>query len=201
MQRHGLAHLIRAAAAIANEYTNEHEIVVIGSQAILGAMHEAPADLLPSMEADLYPLHRPDLADLIDGAIGELSPFEERFGYFGCCAQGVGPETATLPVGWESRLVNIQNQKHRPENGLLLRAARPGGLPIGGGAGERWAVCGGFAEPRHRGSHHASGPNRAAAPATGAARTTATLGCIALMCGQRAQGQPQALTPQSSSPR
>ncbi len=103
MQRHQLEHLIRAAAAI----TNEHEIVVTGSQAILGAAPQAPAELLRSIEADLYPLRRPDLADLIDGAIGELSPFEERFGD---CAQGVGPETATLPSGWESRLIKIQNE-------------------------------------------------------------------------------------------
>jgi hypothetical protein len=113
MQRHELEHLIRAAAAI----TNEYEIVVIGSQAILGAVPEAPADLLQSMEADLYPLRRPDLADLIDGAIGELSPFEERFGYY---AQGVGPETATLPVGWESRLVKIQNQNTDLKIGYCL---------------------------------------------------------------------------------
>jgi hypothetical protein len=120
MQRHELEHLIRAAAAITNEYTNEHEIVVIGSQAILGAVPEAPVDLLQSMEADLYPLHRPDLADLIDGAIGELSPFEERFGYFGYCAQGVEPETATLPVGWESPLVKIQNQNTDLKIGYCL---------------------------------------------------------------------------------
>lgn len=48
---------------------------------------------------------RPDLADLIDGAIGEGSPFHERFGYY---AQGVGPDTAVLPIGWESRMVKIQ---------------------------------------------------------------------------------------------
>lgn len=103
MRRSQLEHLIRAAAAI----TNEYEIVVIGSQAILGAVPDAPDVLLRSMEADLYPLHRPDLADLIDGAIGELSPFEERFGYY---AQGVGPETAVLPSNWESRLVKVQNE-------------------------------------------------------------------------------------------
>lgn len=103
MRRSQLEHLIRAAAAI----TNEYEIVVIGSQAILGAVPDAPDVLLRSMEADLYPLHRPDLADLIDGAIGELSPFEERFGYY---AQGVGPETAVLPNNWQSRLVKVQNE-------------------------------------------------------------------------------------------
>jgi hypothetical protein len=103
MQRRELEHLIRAAAAI----TDEYEIVVIGSQSILGAFPDAPDYLLQSMEADIYPLRQPQLADLIDGAIGELSPFEERFGYY---AQGVGPETAILPTGWEQRVVLVQNE-------------------------------------------------------------------------------------------
>lgn len=37
----------------------------------------APSLLLVSAEADLFPLHRPELADLIDGSIGEGSPFHE----------------------------------------------------------------------------------------------------------------------------
>lgn len=101
MKRTDLEHLIRAAAAI----TNQYEIIVVGSQSILGAVPEAPAALLVSMEADLYPKDRPDLSDLIDGAIGELSPFQQQFGYY---AQGVGPETAVLPRGWQDRLVKIQ---------------------------------------------------------------------------------------------
>lgn len=102
MRRSELEHLIRAAAAI----TDQYEIMVVGSQSILGAAPEPPASLIESMEADVYPLQRPDLADLIDGAIGEGSPFHERFGYY---AQGVGPETAVLPMGWAERLVKIQN--------------------------------------------------------------------------------------------
>jgi hypothetical protein len=46
-------------------------------------------------------------ADLIDGAIGELSFFHDEFGYY---AQGVGPTTAILPVGWEDRLVVVTNE-------------------------------------------------------------------------------------------
>lgn len=51
---------------------------------------------------DIYPLRRPDLADLIDGAIGEGSIFHETYGYY---AQGVGPETAKFPSGWQERAV------------------------------------------------------------------------------------------------
>jgi hypothetical protein len=100
--RRDLEHLIRAASAI----TNEYEIMVVGSQSILGAVPEPPEELSKSMEADLFPLHRPELSDLIDGAIGESSPFHDLFGYY---AQGVGMETAILPVGWKDRLVKIQN--------------------------------------------------------------------------------------------
>lgn len=113
MRRKELEHLIRAAAAI----TDQYEIMIVGSQSILGAVPDAPAALLQSMEADVYPLHRPDLADLIDGAIGELSPFEERFGYY---AQGVGPDTAILPAGWQDRLVKIQNENTDLKIGYCL---------------------------------------------------------------------------------
>jgi len=85
MKRSELEHLIRAAGRIAGE----REIVVIGSQAVLGQFPEAPTALLRSMEADLYPKSRPDLADKVDGAIGEGSRFHEQYGYY---AQGVAPE-------------------------------------------------------------------------------------------------------------
>jgi hypothetical protein len=113
MRRSELEHVIRAASAI----TNEYEIVVVGSQSILGAVPDPSALLAASMEADVYPLHRPDLADLIDGAIGEGSPFHDCFGYY---AQGVGPETAVLPAGWQGRLVRIQNPNTDLKIGLCL---------------------------------------------------------------------------------
>ncbi len=48
MRKDQLEHLIRAAAAI----TNEYEFVVIGSQAILGAVDNPPPECTVSMEAD-----------------------------------------------------------------------------------------------------------------------------------------------------
>ena len=113
MTRSELEHLIRAAGAIAQD----SEIVVIGSQSILGQFPEAPDSLLQSAEADLYPRHHPDRADLIDGSIGEASHFHETFGYY---AQGVGEETATLPTGWQSRLVRISNANTAGTTGLCL---------------------------------------------------------------------------------
>jgi uncharacterized nucleotidyltransferase DUF6036 len=113
MTREQLEHLIRAAAEIANE----DEIVVIGSQAILGQFPGAPESMRVSMEADLFPLKNPGRADLIEGSIGELSPFHMTFGYY---AQAVGEETAHLPQGWKERLVVIQNENTRGVKGLCL---------------------------------------------------------------------------------
>ncbi len=113
MKRSELEHLIRAAGRIASE----REIVVIGSQAVLGQFPEAPTALLRSMEADLYPRSKPDLADKVDGAIGEGSRFHEQYGYY---AQGVAPDTATLPRGWQRRLVRIENSNTGGHAGLCL---------------------------------------------------------------------------------
>ena len=98
MQRSELAHVLRASSAIANETS----FVLIGSQAILLLLDEPPADLLRSTEIDLYPSMRPEKADLIDGAIGALSTFHDTFGYH---ADGVAPETASLPPDWMTRAV------------------------------------------------------------------------------------------------
>lgn len=100
MNRAQLEHVIRAASTIAGD----SEIVVIGSQAILGRYPQAPDELLVSADVDIYPRNHPERADLIEGSIGELSPFHETFGYY---AQGVGERTAVLPDGWESRLVSV----------------------------------------------------------------------------------------------
>ncbi|OGJ89838.1 MAG: hypothetical protein A2268_00550 [Candidatus Raymondbacteria bacterium RifOxyA12_full_50_37] len=113
MKRLELEHLIRAAGAIAGS----DQIVVLGSQAILGSWISAPAQLLVSQEADVFPLDNPEKADLIDGSIGEMSPFHEQFGYY---AHGVGPETATLPPGWHDRLVRVRTENTRGVTGLCL---------------------------------------------------------------------------------
>ena len=49
MKRKDLEHLIRAVAGV----TNEYEFVIVGSQSILGAVPDAPPELLMSREADV----------------------------------------------------------------------------------------------------------------------------------------------------
>lgn len=113
MTRAQLEHILRAAGDIAAD----DEIVVIGSQAILGQFPDAPPTLLVSVEADVYPKNHPERADLVDGSIGEGSPFHETFGYY---AQGVGAETAILPAGWQDRLVTVRNANTRGVTGWTL---------------------------------------------------------------------------------
>ena len=47
----------------------------MGSQSILGPVPLAHPDLLRSMEVDIAPKNHPELEALIEGSIGELSPF------------------------------------------------------------------------------------------------------------------------------
>jgi hypothetical protein len=113
MQRHQLEHIIRAAAGI----TGATRFVIVGSQAVLGQFPDAPAELLLSIEADLFSLRDPADSDLIDGSIGEGSPFHQTFGYY---AHGVGADTAVLPEGWRERLIPVHNVNTREASGFCL---------------------------------------------------------------------------------
>lgn len=113
MTRSDLEHLIRAAGKI----SGDSELIVIGSQAILGQFPDATGALTRSMGADVYPKSHPEWADKVDRAIGEGSQFHLTFGYY---AQGVGPETAKLPRNWQRRLVRIENSNTGGIAGLCL---------------------------------------------------------------------------------
>lgn len=99
MKRAEFEHVLRAAAAVVDD-----ELVVIGSQAILGQYPDAPESLLRSLEVDVFPRNHPERADEIDSAIGDGSRFHQTFDYY---AHGVGPETPVAPAGWEGRLVRV----------------------------------------------------------------------------------------------
>lgn len=105
MRRSDLAHILRAAT----EVSDDGEILVIGSQAILAAYSESelPPEATVSIEADItfFDDSNDEKADQVDGAIGEASMFHSEFGYYG---QGVGLSTAKLPKGWEDRLVPFE---------------------------------------------------------------------------------------------
>ncbi len=117
MNREQLAHVLRAASQI----VDDPEIVVLGSQAILGSFRadELPDEVVVSMEADLA--FRDDVdgskSDSVDGAIGEGSPFHEMYSYY---AQGVTISTAVLPAGWEQRVVEYERVDALPSHAVCL---------------------------------------------------------------------------------
>lgn len=113
MQRIQLEHIIRAAAGI----SGTKQFVVIGSQSILGQFPHPPGELQDSMEADIFSLRDSKDAELIDGSIGEGSPFHQTFGYY---AHGVAEETAVLPDGWKDRLIPVHNENTGGGTGLCL---------------------------------------------------------------------------------
>jgi len=117
MKRQQLEHVLRAAAQIADT----RDIIVLGSQAILGSVadDELPLEASRSIEVDLAFAIDPDgsLADAVDGAIGELSRFHQEFHYY---PHGVQLSTARLPIGWRDRLVVLDNANTKPGRGLCL---------------------------------------------------------------------------------
>jgi len=113
MTREELEHIIRASGDI----TDHYEFVIVGSQSMLGFEPNPEKVFTVSMEADIYPLQAPELADKIEGAIGEGSQFHQSFGYY---AQGVGPDTATLPKDWMQRVHRVQNSNTNGRVGYCL---------------------------------------------------------------------------------
>jgi hypothetical protein len=109
MRRDQLEHAIRTACQI----IDASEVIVVGSQAILGTYGEdqLPAAATMSVEVDVLPMADTDveterLADAIEGVAGELSQFEAMHGF---SIDGVDTTTSALPDGWRDRLVRVQN--------------------------------------------------------------------------------------------
>lgn len=99
MRRDQLEHAIRAACQI----IGRPEVIVLGSQSILGAFREdeLPIQATMSGEIDILPIassneETAQLADLIEGVAGEFSPFEELHGFR---IDGVDLQTSALPEG------------------------------------------------------------------------------------------------------
>jgi hypothetical protein len=109
MRRDQLEHAIRTACQI----IGRPEVIVVGSQSILGTFREEqlPVDATMSVEIDILPIADDNdevarLADLIEGVAGEFSTFEELHGF---SIDGVDMDTAAFPEGWRDRLVKVQN--------------------------------------------------------------------------------------------
>lgn len=122
VKRNELEHIIRASGEIAKV----REIIILGSQSILGQYPELSdlADdsrwqniMIRSMEADIMIPESEEKTELVEILIGELSSFHDTFGYY---AQGVDRTTSKLPEGWYERLIRICNENTNNIAGLCL---------------------------------------------------------------------------------
>lgn len=104
----GFHHVCRAAASIANST----ELTVFGSASVLPYLYEKGIRSMSAlMGSATLATHELDvtvgdgkLDTAIDATIGELSSFDETFGYYG---HGAGIEVALLPSRWKERARRI----------------------------------------------------------------------------------------------
>lgn len=92
---------VELALRTAGRIARENQFYLIGSQAVHACCRRAPTEVLLSQECDLYPVNRPETANLLDAQLGRGSPFAQRRGFY---VDVVTPELASLPPGWQSRL-------------------------------------------------------------------------------------------------
>ena len=99
MKKQELDHVLRAAGRI----TGEKRFIIIGSQALHGKHPDVADDIIKSVEVDLVAAKSPERAEWLS-AIGVYSQFHETYGYY---ADPVDENSATLPAGWQARLVTL----------------------------------------------------------------------------------------------
>ena len=86
----------------ARHLSGHAEFVVVGSLAILGAVHEPPKQMVLSIDVDVYMKADPDRTGMLVEALGQGSPFEDECGYY---LDPVSPNLPSFPEGWQDRLV------------------------------------------------------------------------------------------------
>lgn len=120
MRREELRHLIRAACRV----TGEQQVIVMGSQAILGSWKEiaAPDRVTLSNEADIAFFADPDevKADTVMGVLGLDSQFHQTFGVY---ADGIAADSPKLPIGWVERLIPLTNASASDRSSTAKRRA------------------------------------------------------------------------------
>ena len=102
---------------------NVKSFVILGSMSVLGLTdNPIPGDMTVSNEVDgfaeLHPSHDPDLA----AKWGQGSDFERQKGYY---FDSISPALATLPDGWESRLIS-----RKTASGVTMKFADPNDVAI-----------------------------------------------------------------------
>lgn len=101
MRREELRRLFSQARAL----SGETDYVVFGSLAALGYSGQVPARMAQSVDVDAYTKSDPARVFELARALGQGSPFEAEHAYY---LDPISPQVATLPDGWEERLIRIE---------------------------------------------------------------------------------------------
>ena len=96
---------LRRIFAQARSLSSETDYVVFGSLAALGYAGQVPPRMAMSVDVDAYGRSDPARIFALAHALGQGSPFEAEHGYY---LDPISPRIATLPAGWEDRLVRIE---------------------------------------------------------------------------------------------
>ncbi len=96
---------LRRLFAQARKISGETDYVVFGSLAALGYAGEEPPRMAMSVDVDAFGKSDPPRIFELAHALGQGSPFEAEHGYY---LDPIAPRVATLPEGWEQRLVRIE---------------------------------------------------------------------------------------------
>ena len=96
---------LRLLFARARELCGERDYVVFGSLTVLGHAGELPPRMAASVDVDAFGKSDPARIFELARALGQGSPFEVEHGYY---LDPISPRLATLPAGWEERLVRIE---------------------------------------------------------------------------------------------
>ncbi|WP_063993764.1 DUF6036 family nucleotidyltransferase [Bradyrhizobium sp.] len=114
--------LLRVVRALAFAFDTD-TVYIVGSQAILASMSDAPEATRQSPEIDAFPANakvwemkeakhtrdgvQPIASEHIDGLFGSESQFHRTHGFY---IDGVDETTAKLPRGWLNRAVRVQTE-------------------------------------------------------------------------------------------
>ncbi len=106
-----LSDALRLAEEI-HHLTGHKEIVVIGSNAVLGvAPHTSiPPEMSMSADLDAYLRHDPPRTGSVTAQLGEDSEFHRQTGIF---LDVVSPGLVTAPDGWEARMIEVAHKELR----------------------------------------------------------------------------------------
>lgn len=94
--------------------------------AFAAAGANVPDDMARSIDFDAYPLNDPGRIDELMEEFGENGPFHQREGIY---LDAVAPTTATLPEGWQDRLMKVEKDGVRlwclePNDAAVSKYAR-----------------------------------------------------------------------------